>query len=274
MCGAAYQRYIRMPIRSRSPYRFPHLHPAGFTLIELILVLFIMVLLTVMTVPLLSQFVKHSKVQQACAVLSTAFYNARTEAKSSRRMVAVFFGDDVSRLNPAPTPGIIPQKGRVEVWTVRTAGDSDHIGASESPLNNQGDWYPYRDPDRNLTPVGLTLPDGVRVLAGSFLRSTLTGPYYWGLNSFNPTPDGEIKRHEIVYSRTGAMPGWYDGLNSYNSVIVFDEVSGEYAIIWCGEWRTSSKPRVLNYTLSGVYGPSGAYHALNTNADLPKVIDQ
>ena len=248
--------------------------PAGFTLIELILVIFIMVLLTMMTTPMLSQFVKQSKVQQACSVLSAAFYRARNEAKLTRRLVAVYFGDDVTRLNPAPTPGIIPSKGSVELWTVRTAGDSDNIGASESPFNNQGDWYPYKDPDQKLTQTPLTLPDGVRVLAGSFLRSSPTGPYSWGLNSFNPTPDGEIKRHEIVYSRTGAMPGWYDGLNSYNSVLVFDEVTGEHAIIWCGEWRTSSKPRLLYYQLSGVYGPSGSYYPVTANADIPKFIDK
>lgn len=261
---------------SRSTLRAPR--PAGFSLVELILVIFIMVLLTLLAVPMLSQFTRTTKVQQACSALTTAFWHARMEAIRTRSLVAVYFGDDVTRCNPKPTAGILPQTGRVEIWTVKTAGDSDQLSADESPLNNQGPWYPYKDPDKNLTPEPITLPDGIRVLAGLYSRQVVgtTTKHYFGWNSaFNPTPDGEIKRHEIVYSRKGGMPGWFDGLNSYFTVLVFDENTGEHALIWCGEWRSCNRPRIMPYTVSGVYGAAtGTFHALNSVSDLPKYIDQ
>jgi type II secretory pathway pseudopilin PulG len=252
--------------------------PAGFSLVELILVIFIMVLLTLITVPMLSVFNKTSKVQQACNALTTAFWHARMEAIRTRSLVAVYFGDDQTLCNPQPTAGVLPQKGRVEIWTVKTDGGSDQISADESPLNNQGPWYPYKNPDRNLTPEPITLPDNIRVLAGLFTR-TVSGTkfkYNFGWNaSFNPVPDGEIKRHNIVYSRKGGMPGWFDGLNSYFTVLVFDQSSGEHALIWCGEWRSCNRPRILPYSLTGVYGAAtGTFHTLNSISDLPKWIDK
>src|SRR5690242_2212198 len=92
----------------------------GFTMVELIIVLVVMALLTSLAVPSLAQFTKTTKVDQAVHSISTALYHARNEAQRYRRLVAVFVGDDVSKLNPQPQPGILPPKGRVELWTVLT----------------------------------------------------------------------------------------------------------------------------------------------------------
>ena len=254
------------------------MHTRGFTLIELILVIFIMVLLTIMTVPILAQFTKTSKVQQAANIVSTVLFRARYEAIRTRQHVGVFFGDTTARLTTKPTAGILPSTGRVEIWTVKTAGDSDGHDANESPLGSLGAWYPYRDPDRCLTPDAVTLPDGIRVLSGRFFR-TMNSPaqmvFGWDAGAnYKASPDGEIKRHQVVFARTGAMPGWFDGLNSYYSLLVFDEATGEHQVIWVGEWLMSAKPRILPYQLTGVYGPSSNYYPVKQNPDIAKFIDQ
>lgn len=246
-------------------------------MVELILVLVIMAMLTTMAVPVLAQFSRTTKVQQAVQAISTALYHARNEAQRQRKIVCCYFGDDVAQLNPQPVAGILPPKDRIEIWTVLTAG-GDFCGAAESPIGSLGDWYPYKDKDRELTPGTITMPDGIRVCAGSFQRVWNGGKGAWDNqfsfgSSYTKNSLGEIKRHYITYGRNGGMPGWYDGLNAYYSLLVYDQATGEHAVIWAGEWRASARPRVLPYTLSRLGNPAGKFKALNDLKDIPKLID-
>ncbi len=249
----------------------------GFTLVELILVIFIMCLLTFMMVPMLSQFVKGTKVQQTVSIVTAVLYKARMEATRTRHMVGVFFGDDVTQCKIKPTPGVIPQKGHIEIWTVldnHANGDwgADAGGSTgvQEPYNNQGPWYPYRYPDQNLTPEPITFPDGVRILAGQFWHNSGPIAYTFGWsNQYNPVADGEIKRHTVTYSGHGTMPGWYDGLSTWWSLLVFDEKTGEHQVISVGQWLMTCKPRVLPFQLTGLYGVSGTYYPIKKNSDIP-----
>lgn len=261
-------------------HQTPHRLTAAFTLIELLLVMFIMLLLTIMTVPMLSQFAKSSKVQQTTSIVSAVLSRGRMEALRTRQMIGVFFGDDTARLNPPPQPGIIPPKNHIEMWTLKT-----NIGngweSTENPIYDPNPsagaptWYPYTDPDSNLTGEPITWPDGVRILVGHFVQMPGSPPqcgFYF--QDYNRSPYGEIKRHEIVFSRAGTMPNWYDGLNTCWNVLIFDEQTGEHSIIWAGSWLITAKPRVLPFNLNYVYDLSGGQHALTTYSDIPKYIDQ
>jgi hypothetical protein len=243
--------------------------------------MFIMSLLTVMSVPLLSQFAKTSKVQQTVKAVTAALYRARMEAMRTRKMVGVFFGDDVPSCKTAPLNGVLPSKGKIEIWTVLDAyynGDfSDDGGCAGAslPYNNQGDWYPYRYPDRCLTTEPITFPDGIRILAGQFINSANAPQYTFGWPSnYMATPEGEIKRHTVTFARQGAMAQSVDGANSWWELLIFDEGSGEYAIISCGEWLCTSRPRVLRMNLNGIYGVSGTYYPISSVADVPKFVEQ
>jgi prepilin-type N-terminal cleavage/methylation domain-containing protein len=253
----------------------------GFTLIELLLVMFIMVLLTLITIPIFYQFVKTSKVQQTASIVSTTLFRARMEAQRTRKMIGVFFGDEIAFCKTQPTPGVLPPSGRIEIWTVMDNyangdfGDSAGSGAECSPYNNQGNWYPYRYPDRCLTPEPITYPTGVRILAGLFDHN---GGYHFGWQNnwgqYQANGDGEIKRHTVTFSRTGAMPGWYNGLNSWWDIIVFDEQTGEHVVISVGEWLMSSKPRILPFQLTGMWGPSGSYYPITKTQDIVTYCEQ
>jgi type II secretory pathway pseudopilin PulG len=269
------------------PIELRNRRTAAFSMIEIIIVLFIMALLTVIAVPMLSSFVKTSKVQQACDLISTVLYRARMDALRTRRYVSVFFGDDLAKLPVQPTPGILPARGCIEAWSVLIAsgGSNDNTtGIYCSPYNNQGDWYPYMAKDQKLALDPVVLPDGIRVLAGLFVRTSGSNPpiidYAWGGavddggNGYKMSPDGEIKRHTITFSRSGAAPGWFDGLNSFQTMLVFDEATGEHALMSITESVLTSKPRVLPFHLHGIYGPSGTYYLINQFADVAKYVDQ
>ena len=251
---------------------------AGFTLIELLLVVFIMVLLTMMTMPLFYQFVKTSRVQQTANIVATTISRARMEAMRTRKMIGIFFGDNPAYCAITPTPGILPPSGRIEIWTVKDnswndQNDEEGIN-SGAPFNNQGVWYPYKDPDRCLTPEPITYPEGVRILCGQFWHGA--GPWYgfgWQRDwhpQYKPVPDGELKRHILALGRNGMMPGWFDGMNSWWSVLVFDTQTGEHLLISAGDWMTSSKPRILPFQLNTIWDVLGATDTINTTLDVAK----
>ena len=248
----------------------------AFTMIELILAITIMALLTMMAVPVLAQFSRTTKVQQAVQAINTALFHARNEAQRQRKIVCCYIGDDLAQLNPQPTPGILPPKGRIEIWTVLTAG-GDYCGASEVPLGNLGGWYPYKDKDRDLTPGTITLPDGVRVCAGAFQRvwnggtGTWDNEFYFG-GTYLKSSLGELKRHYITYARNGGMPS-YDTSNSYYNLLVYDQATGEHAVIWCGEWHAAARPRVLPYPLTMLGNTAGKFQRLKSAQDIPTLID-
>jgi type II secretory pathway pseudopilin PulG len=261
----------------RSTRRMPRGAAAGFTLVELILVMFIILLLMIMAAPMLSKFLKTSRVQQTAQTIFTALFHGKGEAQRYRRLVGVFFGDDQSKLNPKPSPGVLPPNGKIEIWTVKTAG-GDKIGATEAPLGNLGEWYPYKDPDRNLTPSALTFPDGVRILSGLFSRELVAGKYEHGFGHppprFQKSAIGECKRHNIIYARNGGMPGYSDGIWSYFNLLVFDEATGEHVIVWCGEWRGNARPRILPYSLTRIRPSSGVWQSLTNFRDISDNIDK
>jgi type II secretory pathway pseudopilin PulG len=257
----------------------------GFTLIELLLVIFIMILLTVMALPLFYQFVKTSRVQQTASIVSTTIARARMEAMRTRKMVGIFFGDNPSLCATKPTPGILPANGRIEIWTVKdnsatALNDEGGVSAGSGPFNDQGTWYPYMFPDRCLTPEPITFPDGVRILAGEYTLAA--GPTYqfgWakmrgGYQDYMPTPDGEIKRHTITFSRQGAMAGWFDGLNSWWNVIIYDTETGEHQLISCGQWLCTSTPRMLPFKLNSLTSVSNTVHPITATVDIAKYAEQ
>lgn len=253
----------------------------AFTMVELILVMFIMSMLTVMAVPALSQFAKTSKVQQTVKAVTATLYRARMEAMRTRQMVGVFFGDDAAACKTAPTGGVLPSKGKIEIWTVLDSywngdfSDGGGCAGAAAPYNNLGDWYPYRYPDRCLTTEPITFPDGVRILAGQFINSPAAPQFVFGWpTNYMATADGEIKRHTITFGRQGAMAQYADGVNSWWELLIFDEATSEYAVISCGEWLCTSRPRVLKFNLDGIYGVSGTYRPISSGSDIAKFVEQ
>src|SRR2546421_362230 len=107
----------------------------GFTLMELLLVIFIMILLTTMAMPLFYQFVKTSRVQQTANIVASTIARARMEAMRTRKMTGIFFGDNPAQCKNKPTAGIMPSKGRIEIWTVKDnswndVNDEEGIGSA------------------------------------------------------------------------------------------------------------------------------------------------
>ena len=266
-----------------------HASCRGFTLVELLVVLFIMLLLVGVAAPALSQMVKSSRVQSAAKTAMAALFQARSEAQRFRACVVAMFGDVRERLPVAPPSGVLPEKNRIELWRVKMdVGYDFSYGASSPPFGSAAygypDWYPYggslADKDRPLTESASSFPEGVRILTGALNRYTWDAAknrYALDFNfgSFNPaSPEGEVKRHVIAFSRNGGMPGWYEGLYAYFHCLVFDEASGEHLAIWCGEWRASSKPRILPHSLDILGTRSGTVTNVTDYRQIPQKIDQ
>ena len=95
-----------------------HLYAGAFTIIELLLVLFVITLMMLVAVPNFSKFVKTSKVQQAAMIVDTALFQARSQAQNNRIAVSVFFGADVSPLGLQMSPTVMPPPGSIEIWGV------------------------------------------------------------------------------------------------------------------------------------------------------------
>src|SRR5207248_7977359 len=135
----------------------------GFTMVELLLVLFIITLMLGVAVPAFAKLSKTTRVEQAARIVLTALYRARSEAQRYRQAVAVYYGDDQTQLNPQPVAGVLPPKERVEIWTARTSGygwaGEGILGGFSQPYAPDitsyfpPQSYPYRFPDRLLTPV-------------------------------------------------------------------------------------------------------------------------
>ena len=255
--------------------RFP-----AFTLIELVLVMFIMVLLTVMVVPSFSKLVKTSRVQQASQQVLAMLWQARSEAERCRDPVVVFFGDDPAKLPVQPLPGVLPPKGGIEMWSCQRGWspgwEDDFLGDEPLPyyVENPGQavpgWYPFRVKLTNMTPVDGTFPDGVRVLCGMLLNGHIGwippydfdhAFYLWG---YRQDPVGEIRRHQIAYGRGGGLAP-----TSYNVVIVYDEISGDYLLILPDTGGNATHPVIIPDRLKTIGGAP-----LNDARDLPKMLSQ
>jgi prepilin-type N-terminal cleavage/methylation domain-containing protein len=248
----------------------------GFTLIELLLVLLIISLLVAVGVPVLSRLVKTSKVQQAIAAVKTALWQARTGAQAHQTVAAVFYGDDTSGLRTQPLDGVLPEKGKMEVWTVFTANvhvsePRNVIGAGTAPS-----WYPYHLKDKCLTPQAISLPEGVRVLSGWY-NSAVAGEREFNFNWTRTNPVikntgvhaaiGEIKRHCTPFWRSG------NGVWQFEApyLLIFEESTGEHVIVLASDQYGSmktSRPRIVTRHLTHFCGAR-----LATFADLKKLVD-
>jgi type II secretory pathway pseudopilin PulG len=241
----------------------------GFTLIELVVVMFVIILMTVAVAPSLSRLLKNSRVQEAAQTVTAALYRARGEAMRYRSCVALLYGDDPSKI-PAgrwapPVSTTLPPNNKMEIWTMKTdlAGNVNTLyresgnGWAEdgltatmtSPHNPIGppqawvNWFPFFSKIRLLS-NDLTFPQGTRIIAGNFTSSTRHFHAKPDGNSFKPDSVGEIKRHESVYSSNGSVPTHTD-LYVFRYVMIFDEASNEHVVIEVGEWKSVSRPRIV-----------------------------
>jgi prepilin-type N-terminal cleavage/methylation domain-containing protein len=258
---------------------------SAFTLIELLIVMAIITILSVMAVPLMSKFMHTTRVQQAAQAVFTALYRARAEAQRYRQPVAVFYGDDRSHYQGIwvpPLSDVLPKPGTIEIWTVKanqgtgTLDDDDGmtmIGASMRPdmpyvaNNTYRDWYPYHVRQRLLSATPITFPEGVRIVTGYFNQYR-----EWYNKDYRRSAVGELKRHNTVFSRQGGTISWnnFDSQAcAYNFVLIFDEVTGDHVVIQAGTWKSTTRPRLLPYTILNVtYGNAVTDYRL-----LGKLID-
>jgi type II secretory pathway pseudopilin PulG len=143
----------------------------AFTMVELLVVLFIMMLLTVVASTSLSRLMKTSRVEQAAQIVMTALWQTSGEAQRQKVHVSLFYGDDPSKISPQPvffhcanvgkmngnnfswapttTPASLPPPGQMEMWVVLDGGEA--LGSGRGPYApgipmddyNYG-WYPFR----------------------------------------------------------------------------------------------------------------------------------
>ena len=239
----------------------------GLTLLELLLVLFILTLLMAVGAPLLSKLLKRSRVQTAANAALTSLYQARLLAQRYRSTVAVYFGDDLSRLNPKPLPGILPRYGQIEAWRVKTQapaaqwsafGDwnsrvDDLVSSSdygrpfypEDPSGVPPDWYPFYFKDLPLSPQPVSFPDGTRILTGTYSTNTSGSVRQFFSAHYQKSALGELKRHYALFNRNGSAASHTSGVNNHIGVLVFDTVTGEHLLIQLGRWYSSARPRIL-----------------------------
>ncbi len=247
---------------------------AGFTVVELLLVLFIMMLLTVMAVPSFSMFAKSSKLDQTTKVVLSALKQARVTAINERRLVAVMFGDDFGGINPKPMPGVLPDKGHIEIWTVLDGGTAGVPYMPDIPASNHygaaNAWYPYRFKDVPMTPEALTIPDGVRVVVGSFDHTKLDFNYGGpGWTCYKKDAMGEILRHQSIFDQTGCKPLW-NGYGGFDHVLIFETSTGHHCVIqMTGSWYTGYfRPKVICTNMKSIGGVP-----LASPKDIPNRID-
>jgi len=224
----------------------------GFTLVELLVVLFIMTLLTALATPLFSQMVKTSRVEKAVSAIFATLWEARSQAQNHMKPVGVFFGEDPVKLNPAPIAGVVPPKNQLQIWTCKYGGvnaQSTHGPYVDGTSKPSPDWYPYRFLEAPLLGQALSLPDGVRVSAGHYAKSG--AKYYWSCPNYKKDSIGEIKRHQIVFGRFGGLV-YYGSIWTYGYVLVWDEASGEHTVIQAGEQKCATRPRVVCRALTHI----------------------
>ena len=234
----------------------------GFTLVELLVVLFIMVLLTVVAAPLFSQMLKSSRVEKTVNALYAAFWSARSQAQNyQNNVVGVFFGENPTNMNPQPVSGVVPPQGQIQVWTCAIQwGDS--WGNGHSPAGGYGlDWHPYKNLVRPLLVQPITYPDNVRISAGHFFDWEFDASgkrmFRWFYPAYQKSAIGEVKRHHTAFCPDGTIPGWggtWGYQHSYQWVLVWDETSGEHVVIQAGEGGRSSstRPRIVCRALTHV----------------------
>jgi prepilin-type N-terminal cleavage/methylation domain-containing protein len=223
----------------------------GFTLVELLLVMFIIALLAATGTPIFSKMVNRSRVEQAIACVETGLFLARSEAQNLRLHVAVFYGDDLKRLGLVATPNPVPAPGSVEVWTVRgTSGYGSFGGYGQtSPMGAPDASFPFKDTVKLINKQPLTLPSNVRVIAGRFYRSGSNCVF--DFPSYRKDAIGEIKRHHTVFAQRGGLAR-NDSAYAYMHLLIFDEATGDHAVIEAGRCQSATRPHTLPYKLTHI----------------------
>lgn len=234
----------------------------AFTLVELILVIFIIALLTGMAYPLFSQLAKQSKVQQTVSAVETALFHARSEAQNLRSVVAVYYGDDLAGMGLEPSPNPVPKKGQIEVWAVQATtgfgfgGYGDVRPVISPSVSGADQWYPFRFPTMMITKQPITFPDGVRIMAGSFSRSLSGGVYrcIFDFPKYRKDQIGEIKRHHTVFSQRGGLVQQVTGSGcyAYDFILIYEEATGQHVVMEAGRSHSATRPRVLPYVLTHI----------------------
>lgn len=250
---------------------------SGFTLVEILVVLFIIMILLAVGTPVFSQFFKTSRIQQASEAVYTSLFNARAQAQRYRGFVTVFFGDDLTQLNPKPLPNVLPQYGTVEAWAVK-GQPGDLVIDNYEPWAPgyasgwpPGYWYPFQVKLTLLTPDPISFPNGIRIVCGKYSRfwDSISSTYIsrFSFPSYKKDPVGEIKRHEITFTRTGRTAGFGEQYN-YPFVLVFDAATGEHRVITSGSWYSNARPRIVPYTLTHI----GA-DQLNSTREIDRLVN-
>jgi len=234
------------------PRRYGSRSRGGFTMVELVLVLFLIVLLTAMAVPSFAALTKTSKLDQTTKAVFSALKQARTAALNMRRVVAVMYGDDFSNITPQPVSGALPGKGEIELWTMLDGGhheipyQPDIIPGPSYPA----DWYPYRFPDVPVTPSAITFPDGVRVISGEFDTNALN--FNFGAK-YKKDSRGEIIRHQTVFAHDGGKPAWHS--SACSTVLIFEQTTGAHCVILTGaDWNAYLRPRIICTAIKQIGG--------------------
>ena len=231
----------------------------GFTLIELLVVLFVMSLLTTVSVPLFAKFTQTSKVQQAAEAVDSALFQARSQAQNLRTHVAAIYGDDLKSLGLQDTPNIVPPPCTIEVWGV-LGGSSGFGGYNQTqpwsmPGGPNDNWYPFHYTTKMLLKSPITVPAGVRIIAGYFQRyaSGATFNCVYSFPNYRRDPHGEVKRHETVFAQTGGTAR-NDNCYAYNYILIFDQATGEHLVVEVGRSQSATRPRILPYQLTHIGG--------------------
>ena len=230
----------------------------GFSLIELLVVLFVMSLLTTVSVPLFAKFTQTSKVQQAAEAVDSAMFQARSQAQNLRTHTAVFYGDDLKSLGLQKTPNPVPPPGTIEVWGV-LGGSTGFAGYNATlPWSNPGGsdgWYPFIFTTKMLLKSPITVAPGVRVISGYFQRYASGASFncVFSFPNYRRDQTGEIKRHQTVYAQTGGIAR-NDNNYSYNFVLIFDQATGEHMVVEVGRAQSATRPRILPYQLTHIGG--------------------
>jgi prepilin-type N-terminal cleavage/methylation domain-containing protein len=157
----------------------------AFSLPELLVVLVVIMLLSSVAVPQLAKFMRTSNVAQATREVVSVLWRASGEAQRMRKRVAVVYGEEPSRfvkpdivrlLGGVWSPVSLPLQGKIEMWTVRPSdGGMNKMGAGRAPYAPEYGgseivplWYPYRYQIQPLIAQPITLPTGIRVVAGYY----------------------------------------------------------------------------------------------------------
>lgn len=98
--------------RTQSSLRFCPRHPAGFTLLEMILVLAILALASSLVAPAITSGIKSAKLKTTCRKAGALMRQARNKAVAFKRTMVVDIDGEAQRLAIHPFTGLREDQGR------------------------------------------------------------------------------------------------------------------------------------------------------------------